>query len=92
VRRAALVSEKQQKTTGDRGAVGNGVGASNDADGAVHAATAKEQRVGGVDGGVNAERSEVSSDDFELNAADPARQHRHVSGRDRDTLLGEKLL
>jgi hypothetical protein len=88
---AALLSEKQQNTTGDRGAVGKGVGLATTQI-AVHAATTKEQRVGGVDGGVNAERSDVSSDDFELNAADPARQHRHVSGRDRDALLGEKLL
>lgn len=48
--------------------------------------------VRGVDDGVNAQRGDVGDDDLELGAANPARQHGRVSGRDDDALLGEELL
>src|SRR3954469_1079187 len=61
-------------------------------DGTIDAAPTQQRRVGRVDDGVNAQRGDVSYDDLELRAADPARQPGHVSGRDSDALFGEELL
>jgi hypothetical protein len=42
-------------------------------DRAIDAAPAKERRIGGVDNGVNAQRSDVGDNDFEPRLADLAR-------------------
>jgi hypothetical protein len=42
-------------------------------DRAVHATAAEQRRIGGVDDGVNAKRSDVGDNDFQLRLAKPAR-------------------
>jgi len=64
----------------ERAALGEKRGPGRAVDRTIHAATAEQRPVGGVDDGVNAQCRDVGDDDFQPRRADLARRQNQVAG------------